>query len=1039
MRARFLLGLSAITVVAVVAISALVRGNAQSALAGENVPPQTTSRWVSIGPAPLAYAQNPTNPANFNSGRVAAIAVDPQNANRWLLGAGNGGLWETVDGGASWAPIADAAPTLAIGSVAFAPSDPQVIYAGTGESAAVGFTKIGLGMLRSSDGGETWTLLGASSLARATIKRVRVHPADANVLLAATARGGVGRDSREGAASPPPYGILKSADGAVSWVRTLAGQATALEVDPTNFNRQYAAIADQRVGVLTDTPGAVTNGLYRSVDGGDSWSFVSGPWGASGSPTTSTVGRIELALSSSNPNVLYASIQIPPNGGTSSTGLLGLFRTDNAWAPTPTWIEVPQPTGTGGFCGPGKCGYSHVISVHPTGPDLLFAGGGEYGMWRCASCGAVPVWTKLTASAPVHPDHHAIAWAGTRLIDGNDGGVWSTSDLGASWENHNSGLSTALFFSAALHPTNSEAILGGIRDFQATVRTAGLRWSILPQVASWEWGEAEVALATQKPDTHWMLAWLYGAIQRTTDGGATGIQADAGIIKAGAAFVAPVRKCPANDEVFLTGTNRVWRTNDFFTSTAPTWTANGPAHPFQFPDALIAPGTILAIAFSPSDPSCATYAYANRGGDLYLTRDAGQTWTDLDPFAQVPSRPINGLAFHPANADVLYAVLSSFDNATPGASGHVFKTSNALAAVPAWTNTSPPADQPFNVVAIDPRNANRVYAGSDTGLWLSDNAGASWIKQGIDVGIPNVPIYDIQINPATDRTIAFTYGRGAYMLMTETTVEPPSNLHVVSIVGNAVTIAFTPPTSGPTPTGYVLEGGAIPGQVLGSAAIPGGVTTFTFAAPTGAFYIRVHVLSAVSRSVASNEVRIFVNVPAPPSAPANLLGLVNGSALSLSWMNTASGGVPSRIVLDASGSFVGSLTLPVSETTTFNGVPPGTYTLSLRAQNNSGMSSSSNSVTLSVPASCSGAPGTPQSFAATKTGSKITLNWNLPGSGAAPTGFLVTVSGSFDGAFPVSGRSLAGIVGPGSYTLSVTATNACGSSPPTPPQTVVVP
>ena len=103
--------------------------------------------WVNIGPAPLSYAHNPADPVNFNSGRVAAIAVDPSNAYHWLIGVGNGGVWESMDGGTSWLPIADSAPTLAIGSIAFAPSNPRVIYVGTGESAGVGFTRTGVGVL----------------------------------------------------------------------------------------------------------------------------------------------------------------------------------------------------------------------------------------------------------------------------------------------------------------------------------------------------------------------------------------------------------------------------------------------------------------------------------------------------------------------------------------------------------------------------------------------------------------------------------------------------------------------------------------------------------------------------------------------------------------------------------------------------------------------------------------------------------------------------------------------------------------------------
>src|SRR5205823_6056897 len=163
--------------------------------------------------------------------------------------------------------------------------------------------------------------------------------------------------------------------------------------------------------------------------------------------------------------------------------------------------------------------------------------------------------------------------------------------------------------------------------------------------------EADVALSTAHPDTDWMGASIWGAITRSTDGGRRNIQADAGIDKTGSAFVAPVRKCPADDDVFVTGTNRMWRTNNFFSSTAPSWVANGPpsAFPYPFPNALDYPGTIHEIEFSALDRVCNTYAYGTRGGQVKLTRNGGTTWTDLDSSKSPPPRPVNGLAFDGAN------------------------------------------------------------------------------------------------------------------------------------------------------------------------------------------------------------------------------------------------------------------------------------------------------------------------------------------------------------------------------------------------------
>jgi hypothetical protein len=275
--------------------------------------------------------------------------------------------------------------------------------------------------------------------------------------------------------------------------------------------------------------------------------------------------------------------------------------------------------------------------------------------------------------------------------------------------------------------------------------------------------------------------------------------------------------------------------------------------------------------------------------------------------------------------------------------------------------------------------------------------------------------------------------------VTPTVLRPPTNLTAISIVGNTVTLGFTAPTDSITPTGYVLEGGVAPGQVLASIATGSTATIFTFTAPTGAFYIRVHSVAGSQKSVASNEIQIFVNTPAPPSAPANLLALVNGSALNLEWLNTAAGGTPTHLILDVTGSVTTSLSLPVSEGAAFLSVPAGLYTLSLRAANASGTSPSSNSVTVTVPSACSGTPLTPANFTLAKSGNVITASWGLPATGPAPTGYTVMVTGTFTGAFPVSSRSISGAVGPGTYTLSVVATNPCGASAPTATQAITVP
>ena len=287
-------------------------------------------------------------------------------------------------------------------------------------------------------------------------------------------------------------------------------------------------------------------------------------------------------------------------------------------------------------------------------------------------------------------------------------------------------------------------------------------------------------------------------------------------------------------------------------------------------------------------------------------------------------------------------------------------------------------------------------------------------SKGLDVGIPNASVFDIQINPTTDTTIAFTYGRGAYRLVTTaTSVHPPTDLRVVSVVGSNVTLSFKAPTDSLTPTGYVLEGGGTPGQVLGSLPLGASSTTFTFTAPTGAFYVRVHTLAGGLRSAASNEVRLFVNVPALPAA-------ANEPARSRGWQHAVTcmdeqrerrsfdegpHGRPRR----------GEHLCPIgfTESITFNSVPAGTYQLWVHGVNANGDGPNSNRVDVVIPDTCTGIPGAPANFIATNTGNLIELLWDLPVSGPAPTSFVVNVTGAFAGSFPVTARRLSGSAGAG--------------------------
>ena len=265
---------------------------------------------------------------------------------------------------------------------------------------------------------------------------------------------------------------------------------------------------------------------------------------------------------------------------------------------------------------------------------------------------------------------------------------------------------------------------------------------------------------------------------------------------------------------------------------------------------------------------------------------------------------------------------------------------------------------------------------------------------------------------------------------------PPSNLRA-TVIGNRVSLSWDPGSG--AVGGYVVEGGVAPGEVLASIPTGQSAPAFSLDAPTGAFYVRVHAIGGGGRSVASNEIQIFVNLPRPPSAPADLRALANGSNVALSWRNTFTGGQPASLVLDVSGPVTTSLPLRLSESVEFSGVPSGTYTFTVRAVNGSGSSPASPQVTLAVPGTCPGAPQAPANLTVSRQGSQLTVNFDPPTGGPAVSAYVLTVTGTINVTLPMSGRSVSGNVPPGTYQLAVRAVNPCGAGSDTPIQTVIVP
>lgn len=661
----------------------------------------TTDAWRALGPAPLL---------NRDAGRISSIAIHPDNGDVIYIGAAQGGVWRTNDGGASWTPLTDAECSLAMGSIALDPVDPRILYAGTGELHFSGDSYYGCGVLRSADAGETWTQLGASvfdtDAGGARISRVLVDPVSAGSTTATTVY------------VASNFGVFRSTDSGATWTPVLAGIATDMVMSPADPRTLYVAI-----GSVTASAG---NGVFRSTDGGVSWTRLDG-----GFPT-SDVGRISLAIAPSAPATLYAAVQngfqTPRASGDGQ--LLGIWKSTDAGG---TWTKLQA---TNASCGT-QCWYDLVIAVHPQDPDRVLFGG--VFLYRSVNGGAS--FNNIVAGT--HVDQHAIAFHPanpTTVFVGNDGGIYRSNNGGSGWVSINGDLQITQFYAGvSLHPSSAESVLAGTQD-NGTLEFAGAReW---PQVLGGDGGftaidflDPNVAYA----ETQWTPNSNFSGPRRRDAPGMFSELKVSGInLGDRALFIPPLVMDRSDPHVLYFGTFRLYRTSDRGEAWSP------------ISDALsrTATGSISAIA--PAAADARTVYVGTSDGHLFVTVDGGASWTLRN--SGLPDRYVTDITVDARNQANVIASVSGFGT------GHVFRTTNAGLS---WQNISGDLpDLPVNAVLIDPSLGELIYIGTDLGVFRSHDGGETWIP--FNDGMPNVAVFDLTYSPASGLLVAATHGRGMF-------------------------------------------------------------------------------------------------------------------------------------------------------------------------------------------------------------------------------------------------------------------------------------
>jgi hypothetical protein len=696
----------------------------------------SATRWTPIGPASI------TAGGERYSGRVAAIAADPTDPNTYYVAPAGGGVWKSINAGASWTPLTDQVTDgsgnpvpMFMGALAVAPNDPKVVYAGTGESNNSYDSFYGSGILKSTDGGASWTLLGNSIFGGQAIASIVVEPADSNTVYVADA------GDAENGYDNGNIGVWKSTDGGATWSNTTSaipnldnqeGAFSDLVMDPTNDQVLYTAVGAYQ--------GETANGIYKTTDGGATWTP------AGNAPTGTALGRISLAITPDG-STLYAGIAGTGNAGSSTFGtLFEMLKSTDGGASWSVLSGTPNYMWSQGW-------YDNTLAVDPLHPSTVYAGGSYNGAGPgfIESTNGGATWTDIVSGAngvSIHTDDHAIAFdASDRLLDGNDGGIWRLDNptVGAiQWTDLNSNLQTTQFMGIALDPSNMHTVYAGSQD-NGTEKFAGsLKWR---QVAGGDGGYVRVDFNNPNTVYHQFTGI---SLQRSDDGGKTWTDKLTGInLSDPADFYVPYVMDPSNSSRLMLGTNRVYETTD----RGDTWT------PISTPgsNGWNSSSPIDAIAISKSDPNT---IYASTGGTageygpdhhIFVTHNDGATWQQTD----VPgyNDRFADLKVDPTNSMVAYAVRSLF---TGGAGGHVFQTTNGGAT---WTDISGNLpDTPTNAFALDPRTGI-LYASTDIGVYASDDGGTTWVR--LESGQSNASVFDMDLNTAENVLAAATHGRGA--------------------------------------------------------------------------------------------------------------------------------------------------------------------------------------------------------------------------------------------------------------------------------------
>ena len=686
------------------------------------------------GPAPALSIQGsgwqPIGPTN-GGGRTLGLTFEPGNPNTIWAGSASGGLWRSTTGGlgaTAWQRIDTGLPVLGVSTIAFDPGNADVIYIGTGEvynHMMAGNLEAdrrtrgsyGIGILRSTDGGATWSKsLDWSYEQQRGVWAIRVDPSNPATVWAATTEG-----------------IYKSTDSGASWTQKLGViMGTDLVVHPTNTDTVLVACGNL---------GSAGRGIYRTTDGGDNWSLISG-----GGLPPNFLGKVQFAVTPADPNVVYASI----GNGFEVFGpdnFTWLFRSSDFGATFNLRNTTDYSRWQGWF--------AHDVAVSPTNPDLVVCVGID--VWRSTDGGLtlnqVSNWfTGFSGILPdggpegppdySHADHHDVVFHPTNqniVYFANDGGVFRSTDAAQTFAGVNGGYQSTQFYNGSVNdPNDPNLAMGGLQDNSSAIYRGPGQWQrgVLGGDGGW------AAIDSTDPDIVYATAqFLF--VGRSTDGGVNFSVVSPPDLGGPVAFIAPLVMSQQDPLCLYGGSDHLFKTFNG----GGSWFVGQQGNPIDG-------NPILVMAVAPENDDVlylATAPVVGRGS-VQRTTDGGSNFTDVT--GSLPDRFPGDLAVDPTDEATVYLALSGFG------SSHVFRSTDYGAT---WVDIDGGKlpDVPTSAIAIDPLFPHHVYVGNDLGVYFTKNGGASWLQ--LQKGLSEaVLVNELSISVANRRLRAFTHGRGVF-------------------------------------------------------------------------------------------------------------------------------------------------------------------------------------------------------------------------------------------------------------------------------------